>query len=652
MPTILKKVPFFRLTLPLVAGILFQYYFYIHSWSIPLLFVGLGCMLISYFIALPKQYTNRWLFGAGVYIFLFASGIISCSISQKRSTFEFSDTHKSYIGTVTDLPQNKPKSISCKVTLDKEGKKIICYFQKGIRSKQLEIGDEIVFYGKIEHFKNFGNPDEFDYPVFMYNQGYAGSVYLYSDDWEATENKSRTLSILALQCRQKILDKLKSLDLNPTEFSILSAITLGYKNDLSPDIQEAFRTIGTAHVLAVSGMHVGIIYAVIFSIAGIFGARLRQHPLIQVIIIICLWTYAFITGLSPSVIRATILLSVFCISNMIHRKGFSYNNLFIAAFFMLVFNPFWIFDIGFQLSFCAVFSILFFHPVLSELISVRNKYGKYIWNLFTLSLAAQIGTFPVCLYHFGTFPTYFFITNLLIVPLVSVVMCLSVFLIALTFITQLFPDSISEIICYLPIVLLKGSILLMVKIAVFFEELPFAQISNLKISLSLTFCLLLISILVVMFLRRRNAKILIAGLCAILFTFVIQLLPSESKLSIYKKDEISEICWNMGNNIVKSDTSNYNRPIRIGDKNLLSFSSEKWEQHILPATKPFVIDYMHIVNNDSVTLSSLHQMFEIKSVIIDHSLPTSNRKKLIKECKNMGIPYFDMSEKGSFRIIF
>lgn len=648
----LKKVPFLRLTIPLLLGILFQYYFHISGWSIVFLFAGLTIMLLSYFISPSKQYQHRSFFGIGVYSFLFAIGCISCSLSQKQSAFGFVDENKSYVGVITDIPQEKPKSISCKVNLEGENKKIICYLQKGIRSKQLEIGDEIVFNGKIERFKNFGNPDEFNYPAYMYNQGYAGSIYLYSDDWEATGLKSQSIPILALKCRQFILNKLKNLDLNPVEFSILSAIALGYKNDLSQDIQQSFRTTGTAHILAVSGMHVGIIYAIIFGITGVFGKRLRKHFSIQIIIILCLWTYAFITGLSPSVIRATLILSVFCFSNIFSRKGFSYNNLFIAVFLMLLFKPFWLFDVGFQLSFCAVFSILFFHPLILKTVVIKNKYIGYIWSLFTLSLAAQIGTFPICLYHFGTFPTFFFITNLLIVPLVSVVMCLSILLICLVFITQILPDNISETTCYLPLLLLKGSIYLMVKTVTFFEELPFSQISNIKITLSTTVLLIILSILTAVFIQKRNSRIFVYGLSCILIVIVINILPTKNSLSVYRNGEISEVCRNIGNKTIKSDTSNYNKPMQIGGKNFLSFSSEKFTKNIKTTATPFVIDYMHIVKNDSISLSSLSRLFEMRSIILDHSLSSSERRKLIKECKNMGIPYFDMSEKGSFRIFF
>lgn len=652
MTDALKKVPFLRLTIPLLLGILFQYYFSILGWSIAFLFSGLGVMLLSYFLSPSKQYPYRWLFGIGTYLFLFAIGSISCSLGQKQSSFEFVDENKSYVGVITDIPQEKSKSISCKVDLRGENKKIICYFQKGIRSKQLEIGDEIVFNGRIERFKNFGNPDEFNYPIYMYNQGYAGSIYLYSDDWEATEKKSQSAFILALKCRQFILNKLRSLDLNPVEFSIISAITLGYKNDLSQDIQQSFRTTGTAHILAVSGMHVGIIYALIFGLVGFWGKRLRKHFSIQIIIILCLWAYAFITGLSPSVVRATLILSVFCFSNIFNRKGFSYNSLFIAVFFMLLFKPFWIFDIGFQLSFSAVFSILLFHPLISKTVVIKNKYLRYIWSLFTLSLAAQIGTFPICLYHFGTFPTFFFITNILIVPLVSVVMCLSIMLICLVFITQILPGSASETVCYLPLLLLKGSILLMVNIVTFFERLPFSQIADIKITLSTTVLLILLSILTVIYIQKRNSKILVYGLSCILIVIIIHILPTKNTLSVYKNGEISEVCRSIGNKTIKTDTTSYNIPIQIGDKNFLSLSSDKFTTNKSIASKPFIVDYMHIVNNDSVSLETLSRIFEIKNIIIDHSLSASARKKLIKECKNMGIPYFDMYDKGSFRIFF
>lgn len=408
----LEKIPFFRLLLPLLGGIILQYYFFLHNWAIPIIFLGLIVISLSFFIPLQKQYKIRWLFGVGIYLLLFSFGIISTSLQQHQSAYDLPTEKEQYIGTITDLPQQKDKSVACKVKLNDTNKNIVCYLQPGIRSKMLEVGDEIAFTGKIQRFRHFTDPRDFDYPRYMYNKGFSGSIYLYSDDWETTGKKSVSIYILSQYCRQGILDFYKSLNLTNEEYSLLSALTLGYKDSLSDDIKQSFRVTGTSHVLAVSGMHVGIIYGAIFFIFSLFPRSKKHLKIQQTIIILVLWCYAFITGLSPSVIRAVIMLTIFCISNIYNRRGSTYNTISLAAFLILLINPFYLFDIGFQLSFAAVLSICFFYPILSRLLDVKKKYLKPIWNLFTLSVAAQIGTFPICIHYFGTFPTYFFLSRL------------------------------------------------------------------------------------------------------------------------------------------------------------------------------------------------------------------------------------------------
>ena len=180
---------------------------------------------------------------------------------------------------------------------------------------------------------------------------------------------------LSQNLRAKALNFYKSFGLNPDEYAFITALTLGYKSNLSNDLQEAFRASGTAHVLAVSGLHVGIIYLilnVLFSFSGGSGKNVISK---QLLIILFLWGYAFLIGLSVSVVRAAIMLSIFCLGRAFHRQGFSYNSLAAAAFFILVFNPLSFFEAGFQMSFLSVFAILFFKPKLDTLYVPSRQFS-------------------------------------------------------------------------------------------------------------------------------------------------------------------------------------------------------------------------------------------------------------------------------------
>ncbi|MFR9165898.1 MAG: ComEC/Rec2 family competence protein [Dysgonomonas sp.] len=651
----LATYPFFRLLLPLVAGILLVYYISVPYWLLYLLLIsGVIAFSIPYFLSPRSKYRFRWFFGLGVYILLFSIGSIFTDFRKTQSSYDFADEQLSYKGTIVNIPQQKEKSIACEVELDNLGKKVVCYFQKGVRSKKLRIGDEIMFFGKIHKFKYFGDPDEFDYPRYMYNKGFSGSIYLFSDDWEASGKKTSSLSIVALQIRQKILDFYKSLNIDETQYSILSALTLGYQTDLSDDLKQSFRATGTAHVLAVSGMHVGIIYGVLLSFFGLFYKKVRNVRYVQLIVIVFLWLYAFLTGLSPSVVRASLMLSVFCISNILHRRGLTYNNICIAAFFMLLYNPFNLFDLGFQLSFIAVLSICFCQPVFSNLVNIDNKYLRQIWQLFTLSIAAQLGTFPVCLYYFGTFPTYFFITNLLVVPLVSLIVYLAIALSVFHLLSLPFPAVIANTVDSVFLSILKFVITVMVDIIHFFENLPYAVISNIKISMASVVLLFVVIFSFSLFFFYKKRKMLLVGLTSVsllLASYAVNnILFTENKLTLYQQDNYTAVKWNVGHESYKLDSIDNSRFIKLNGINFLSVT-EDYRNYRNPNT-PLNIDYLHIVKNDTISLYSLTRIFYIQNVVLDYSLSGRSVKRITKECEKLNIPCYDMSEKGIFRIIF
>ncbi len=476
-------------------------------------------MLSSYFIPQQKEFKWRWLFGVGVFFFIIGIGLVSTNIRQQQSMFTFSEERKAYLGVITDTPQEKAKTTAYKVKLLNEDKNIVCYFQRDQSIKErLLPGDEILFYGKIQPFQNMG---DFDYVTYMHNQGFAGSAYIPLTAWKKTGERSSSLKLYALTYRQKILNFYQSLGLDNTEYSILAALTLGYKNELSDELKQGFRATGTVHVLSTSGLHVGIIYFMISLFLCFIRRGSRYYKLKPVLIILLLWGYSFVIGLPVSVVRASQMLSVFCLAEFFGKKNASMHAVFIAVFFMLLYNPLSLFDVGFQLSFASVISIIWLQPKASSLLKTDNRYLRYIWQAFTLSIVAQLATFPICLYYFGTFPTYFFATNLIIVPLVSFIIYCAGGIIIAKLLSYILP-TFSDYLFYLPVMVMQWLVKGMTSIIQFFEQLPMAQLDNLKISF---IDLLLIYTLIVgfvIFFIYKKPKALIVGLSAFLGFLVLQ----------------------------------------------------------------------------------------------------------------------------------
>lgn len=639
--------------LPLIAGILLQYYLDLNDWSITFLVIG-GCsILLSFFVPKVKYLASNTIFGGGMVLAVIGISAISTDFKMQQSEFAFSSEAHIYEGVVLDIPQEKPNSVAYKVRLKDDGKNIVCYFSKD--AIKLMPGDIFLFKSVIQPFRNAGNPDDFDYVQYMFNQGFSGSTYIAPNHVKVLDETDSSLKIIALRCRMHILDFYRSLGFSEAEYSILSALTLGYQDALSDDIKQAFRTTGTVHVLSVSGLHVGIIYAMISFLLSFLKRFPKLYWLKPSLIIFLLWVYAFITGLPPSVIRASAMLTVFCVSEILRRRSFSINGLYIAAFFMLLINPLSFFDIGFQLSFLSVLSILYLHPRLVVSWKIKNKYLRYLWQMIALSLVAQLATFPLCLYYFGTFPTYFFIANLVIVPLVTFITYAFGGIIFAKLLSLLAP-SLSYFFYYLPVLILQSLVKLMTLFLETFEHLPFSLVQDVNFSFSDLLFLSVFILGIIFFLVHRQAKSLIVALASLLIIFTMHtydnITEKEDRLIIYNKHNATEIKWNIGHidYVLRGDDITEYQQINLDPVRLLIVAKGT------PNTKiyheKYKVDYLMLVKDNSFSLYSLTQAICPRQIILDASLSARTRRRLQKECAKINIPCYDVVQNGALSIIF
>ncbi|MDD4776821.1 MAG: ComEC/Rec2 family competence protein [Fermentimonas sp.] len=518
MSTEIGKTPFLRLLLPVITGIIicscFPEFSYISKQIAGI--SGLLLILISLFLRNEQSFRLRWMFGAGAFLFILSLTQLQFHKQEQDALFNFSESTHYYIGTITDIPKVKPKTIACNVKInDLEEKNVILYIQQSDKALHLEPGDEIVFMARMQPFKNFDNPDNFDYPRYMKIKGYSGSAYVPSEAWEKTGRQSSSIIAASQRFRIKALNYYKKFELNDEAYAFISALTLGYKEDLTESLQEAFRVSGTAHVLAVSGLHVGIIYIVINLLFYFPGKQGISNIFRQLLIILALWAYVFVAGMSASVVRAAIMLSINCLANMFYRRGFTLNTLSAAAFFILIYRPFYLFDVSFQMSFGAVFAILFFMPKFKALYNPANKFARYIYNLSAISLSAQLGVFALVLFYFGTFPTYFFITNLMVVPLAVLIIYSVVPLIILSALSPLklwIIDFLNTIFQWI----VKTVIEITFRIVHIAETLPFAQFSNINITFFQLILLIIITFSSGYWLFNHKSKPLIVALSTVL----------------------------------------------------------------------------------------------------------------------------------------
>lgn len=364
--------------------------------------------------------------------------------SHNRKPFFFQQNR--FLATVLEKPVEKSNSYKSvlRITHYFEGdslistnEKVIAYFSKTTGFIMPAPGEIIDCRRKPVSIKNNGNPFEFDYQKYLEHQKIYRQVFLDEGDWATTGNKKFTTATLAEEIRERLLAIYRTQPFSENEFEILSALTLGYKRELDPETKRVFASAGAIHVMAVSGLHVGIVFWTISLLIGFLRNRKTGRIFFVLISIGALWTYAFITGLSPSVTRASAMFTIYIIGDNLNRRSEIYNSLAASAFLLLLVNPNFLFDTGFQLSYSAVFGIVFLQPRFARLANPQNRATKFLWTLLTVSVAAQVTTAPLVIWYFHQFPVYFWLTNLVVIPAVMLLIPLGITLLAVSGATML-----------------------------------------------------------------------------------------------------------------------------------------------------------------------------------------------------------------------
>lgn len=284
------------------------------------------------------------------------------------------------------------------------------------------------------------------------------------------EPSPSALTAKATQVRQQLLQHYRSWDLDDEALGVVAAMTLGEKSALDRDLKDTYSRVGAAHILALSGLHLMIIYTVI---AFFIGWR-RFRIFSQVVIILSIWAFAVMVGMSPSVVRSAVMISLYALLSLGHRDRMSVNTLALTAIIMLAVNPQSLYSISFQLSFMAVLAILLFNPLFYRLVPLHvlqhHRWLGILWGLTTVSLSAQIGTAPLVAYYFGRFSTWFLLSNYFVIPLASAVLYLTLGCLATGWWTVLHQMLIS---------LLAGVVVLMNRLLQAVARLPYSSIEDL-----------------------------------------------------------------------------------------------------------------------------------------------------------------------------
>lgn len=299
--------------------------------------------------------------------------------------------------------------------------KILLNIIKDSTNTALEVDQQFSFFGALSSINAPKNPYTFDYQKYLQKQQIYHQSTIHFGDLIFLDTDTTILG-LASYIRATLYKKLSKFNIPPNEMAVINALLLGQRQDISKDLMENYINAGAVHILAVSGLHIGIILVILqFLLSPI--QRFKNGKLFKVVLlIILLWMYAVIAGLSPSIIRAVTMFSILAIGMNLNKLTNIYYTLLLSALVLLLINPYLLFEVGFQLSYAAVLSIVIFQPIFQSFWRPNNKIVLFYWNVFTVSCAAQIGVLPISLYYFHQFPGLFFLTNLLIIPFLGIIL--------------------------------------------------------------------------------------------------------------------------------------------------------------------------------------------------------------------------------------
>jgi len=677
--------------MPLVVGILCG-----DAFSQAFSVWGYGAGLLLFIFIISRYRHAGWGYGAAAYLLLGGIGFCSMSWQQEKTAFPFSGESAVYRACIHEHPEEKERSILCRVSLLGEiGQDTVAnysrtplflvYFPKDSATATLCRGDELLIYTRLAPPANNGNPDEFDYARYLKRKGCSGTAYVATGHWRRTgSDVFRSFSQIALDYREKVVGLYRSLGFKGDELAVLSALTVGDKEELGDDIAETYSVAGASHVLALSGLHIGFLYALLWFVLSPLWKRWQGlKPFLLLLLILLLASFAFFTGLSSSVVRSVVMFSLLALAGLQPEKPLTLNTLAATAFLMLLCKPVWLFDAGFQLSFSAVTAIVLVQPKLYALWKVDNRFLRYVWGLMTVSVAAQLGTAPLVAFYFSRFSTYFLLANFWVIPMVSLILYSAVFLLMLTplpFLQHPFAGVVGALVHiqnevlrwieHLPGAAVDGiwlDIWGVLLVYLFFGTAYYGllRLTARKVCLSLLALLAVVSwhsfSMIANAPRRGIAFYNVRG-CPVVHCMAddrhswlacTDSLPDMPRLYRSLSPHWARLHLDTPR-VVAGDYSTpglsmCNQIVSYAGKRICLLSDNRWRNK--KSFRPLSVDYLYISKGYQGGMEELTSLFSTSMVVLDASLSGYYQDKIVNDCVRLGIPYLLLSQKGSYSIL-
>jgi competence protein ComEC len=484
--SLLRKAPFIRILLPVIGGMVLGFY-YLFPLSLIVCIISVPLTLLGgfSFISPARKFGKEWIPGMAIQLILFLSGNMVMYMHrdiQVESSDSAINNSAFYVVRLLDDPQPKSKSYKCLAEVNlilknqaayHEQEKVFIYFSPDADFSLLTAGTWILFRKTLKPIENFVSSD-FDYRNYCRLKHIYAQVFLNKSDFSIAIKENKDVFTWLDLFRKKLLHVIKNYIPGKSAYSLLEALLVGFTEDLEPALMKSYADTGVVHIIAISGMHLALICQILQVILLGTGQKKSERWIKWTMLVICLWCYSLLSGGSPSVIRAATMFSLVLFAKTILREHSFYNTLAASAFVLVCFDPYWLRDIGFQLSYAAILGLGLFSKPLQSLYHPQNKILVGVWNSTSVSIAAQILTAPLSVYYFHRFPVYFLIANLLAVPISSIVLAGGILLCVCSPIYQL---------AHPLAILIEYLILFLNRLIEIISRLPGAVIEKIEISI-------------------------------------------------------------------------------------------------------------------------------------------------------------------------
>ena len=684
-----NKVPFVRLLLALIAGIVLQWQL---QFSITALLVSFGAgfmLLVIYSLAsLKSKFRFGYINGIAINIIILLIGAILVWLQDVRHNKNWignNNFHNNYvIATIEEPLVEKTNSFKALASVEgiyseygfrKKGGQIILYFRKDSSFQQLHYGSQIIFKKPLQQIRNAGNPGSFDYRQYSLFQGITHQINLSANDFEilSTEKKNLFRQFI-FNSRSRVVKMLQQFIKGEKEQGLAEALLIGYKDDLDKNLVQSYTNTGVVHIIAISGMHLALIYGLLLILTGPLK-RKKQLKWVRILLILpSLWLFTLLAGAQASVVRSAVMFTCIVFGEVLSRKASIYNTLSLSAFLLLISNPFWLWDVGFQLSYAAVLSIVVFYKPVYNWFYIPNKSIDFVWKTMAISIAAQILTTPVSLYHFHQFPVLFLFTNVVAVPLSSIILFGEIFICVFSWLAPLakFLGRVTEIFIYWMNSYIERT-----------EKISFSLWNGFYITIFQTI-LLSVGIVFICFWLMEKKKwmvwpalgsfLLFSSLRSWSFTEAY----NQKKLIVYNVPKYSAMdlidgrSFNfIGDSTLLFDDFTRNFHVqpsrvlhRIEQNQTLAIDCKDFEfcnkkiaiidtvKYFTPPKLKQSIDVLILSKNPKLYISNIIKTFNVHQIVIDGSVPQWKAKLWKKDCDSLKIPCYDVSEKGAFVMKF